>query len=69
MRLTNAQRANVIDALKAAIDLNTSLLESNLPPFRRDWTKDDRADFTEWTMQKKEWTKLRRQYLAEEKAQ
>ena len=67
MLLTNAQRGDLIDALAWAIEILDSMIDSNLPPSRRNWTKDDKDDFEEWNECRKRYRKLRRAYLAEEK--
>jgi hypothetical protein len=65
--LTNAERADVIDALDLAVDWIDSDLRSNFPPFRKDWSKHERDHFEELGAQRKRYRKLRRAYLAEEK--
>lgn len=67
MYLTNAQRADLIDALHAAAEYIDSDLGSNFPPFRRDWTKAEHLRFSELDSQRKRFRKLRRAYLAEER--
>ncbi len=67
MLLTNGQRGDLIDALEYAIEFLDSLVDSNLPPSRRNWDQDDKDNFAEWDGCRKRYRKLRRAYLAEEK--
>jgi hypothetical protein len=59
MNLTNAQRGDIIDALRLAISLYKGLIESE--------PTDPEVD--EMTAAIKRFRKLRRQYLEEERAQ
>jgi len=67
MLLTNGQRGDLIDGLEMAIEFCRSLIGSNLPPSRRNWTQEDHDNFAEWDGQHKRFRKLRRAYLAEER--
>lgn len=67
MILTNAQRANLIDALTIAIEDRMVLIDSMMPPRRKEWSAKDKRDFAEWDAQIKRFRKLRRSYLFEEK--
>jgi hypothetical protein len=67
IRLTNAERGDLIDALELASEFAQSMINSHLPSRRQDWTQDDRDNFAEWTGQVKRYRKLRDRYLAEEK--
>lgn len=67
MNLTNAQRGDLIDALHLAGNLLDSLIESELPRRRRDWTPKDRQQYADWDGRRGRYRKLRRAYLAEEK--
>ncbi len=71
MLLTNAQRGDVIDALKAAIDLFESWISSETidgdPSTARGGDALDPVRVVEMLTQVKRWRALRRLYLAEER--
>jgi hypothetical protein len=67
MILTNAQRGDVIDALEIAIEDRASMIHSNLPPRRKNWSAEDKEDFAEWNGQWERFRKLRRAFLRVEK--
>jgi hypothetical protein len=70
MLLTNGQRGDVIDALKAAMEFYTGWISSETidgdPATARGGALDS-ARVTEMLAQVKRWRALRRHYLAEEK--
>jgi hypothetical protein len=65
MKLTNGQLADLIDALKVAIDDRRSMIRSNLPPIVLHWKKSEWEDFEEWTGQLLRFRRLRRTLLKE----
>lgn len=67
MLLTNGQRGDLIDALEIAIETLRSYIDSNLPPTRSHWNQEDKDNYSEWSTQRKRFTKLRRGYLKEER--
>jgi hypothetical protein len=70
IRLTNAERGDLIDALELASEFAQSMINSHLPSRRQDWTQDDRDNFAEWTGQVKRQVaagrELRHVFTAEE---
>ncbi len=66
MRLTNAQRGTVIDALADAILLLRSSIEG-VTPFNPRSDDEDRENVREWRASLRRYRALRRAYRAEEK--
>lgn len=66
--ITMADIGNAIEALKIAIADRKSFIESNLPPSRKNWSEEDRADYKEWNDELKRFRALRKKLLTIEKA-
>ncbi len=61
--LTNAQWADLIDALKLAADDLDAQISSFIPPSRTNWDEKDKNNFVDWDGRRKRYRKLRKLLL------
>jgi hypothetical protein len=67
MRMTNGQRADLIEALRKAVILIRSTMNAELPVDPADDEPDNAENRALWTDEMRRYRQLRRKLLAEEK--